>query len=187
MKRLPWKPIAAAAALVAAVVTVQLSRGVAQQPEASDPPAAAGKTRIGTYDNRAIAVAYAASQFNPVGEKVKERDAAKQAGDAAKIAELEAWGKSHQRMLHFQGFGHMPVKDLLEYVKDGVAQVAKDQKLAAIVMDCDFVAADVEVVDVTDDLVELFNPTDRTRDMARKIRDAEPVSIIVLADLPADH
>jgi hypothetical protein len=186
MRTFTWKPFAAAAVLVVAIAAVSLSSRAAQQPGAADPPAA-GKTRIGTYDNRSIAVAYAASKFNPVGEKLKERDAAKQAGDAAKIAELEAWGKSHQRMLHFQGFGRVPVKDLLEHVKDGLAQVAKDHQLTAIVMDCDYTAADTEVVDVTDDLVDLFQPTDRVRDMARKVRDAEPVSIIVLADLPADH
>jgi hypothetical protein len=145
------------------------------------------KVRIGTYDSRAIAVAYAASTFNPVAAKVKEHEAAKQAGDAAKVAELEKWGESHQRMLHFQGFGRVPVGDLLEHVKDGVAKVAADRGVAVITMACDHAAAGVEVVDVTDDLVELFGPSDRTREMARKVRDAEPVSLLVLADLPANQ
>jgi hypothetical protein len=149
--------------------------------------AQAAKVRIGTYDNRAIAVAYAASTFNPVAQKMKEHAAAKKAGDAAKVAELEKWGESHQRMLHFQGFGRVPVTDLLEHVKDGVAKVATDRGLSAITMSCDQAHADVEVVDVTDDLVELFNPSDRTREMARKMRDAEPVSLLVLADMPADQ
>jgi hypothetical protein len=145
------------------------------------------KVRIGTYDNRAIAVAYAASTFNPVAEKVKEHAAAKQAGHAAKVAELEAWGPSHQRMLHFQGFGRVPVTDLLEHVKDGVAKVAADRGVSVITMSCDYAAADVEVVDVTDDLVELYHPTDKTREMVRKIRDVEPVSLLELADMPANQ
>jgi hypothetical protein len=172
--------------LLLAVLFVVGSLGALAAAPADDRPQAA-KVRVGTYDNRAIAVAYAASTFNPVAAKMKEHKAAKQAGDAAKVAELEAWGKSHQRMLHFQGFGRVPVSDLLEHVKDGVAKVAADRGLAVITMNCDYVAADIEVVDVTDDLVELFHPTDRTRDMARKVRDAMPVSLVVLADMPAEQ
>ena len=32
------------------------------------------KTRIGTYDSRAIAIAFAPSKFNPVGDKMKDRN-----------------------------------------------------------------------------------------------------------------
>src|SRR5262249_53203863 len=119
-------------------------------------PAAAIKVRIGTYDNRAIAVAYAASAFNPVREKRAEYEAAKKAGDEQKVKELETWGKQHQRLLHFQGFAHVPVGDLLQPVKEHVTRIAQDQRLAALVMECDYVAADVELVDVTDQLVELY-------------------------------
>ena len=38
--------------------------------------AGAPRVRLGTYDNRAIAVAYAPSRFNPVAGKVKEREEA---------------------------------------------------------------------------------------------------------------
>ena len=148
---------------------------------------ATAKVRVGTYDPRAIAVAYAASKFNPVSEKMKEYEAAKKAGDQAKTAELEAWGKNHQRILHFQGFGHVPVNDLLEHVKEGVARLAEERGLSIIAMECDHVAADVDVVDVTDDLVELFEPTERSREMVGKVRQAQPVSLLELADLPAEQ
>ena len=144
------------------------------------------KVRIGTYDNRSIAVAYAASSLNPVREKMAELDAAKKAGDEKKIKELEAWGRDHQRMLHFQGFARVPVGDLLAPVKDQVAQIAAEEKVFAIVMDFDYRAFDVEAVDVTEKLVELYKPTNKTREMARKVREAKPVSLTVLADLPAD-
>jgi hypothetical protein len=172
--------------LLLAVVIGIGSLGVLAATPAGDQTQAT-KVRVGTYDSRAIAVAYAASKFNPVAEKMKEHERAKKAGDAAKVAELEKWGQSHQRMLHFQGFGRVPVKELLEHVKDGVAKVAADRGLSIITADCDYAAADVEVVDVTDDLVELFNPSDRTREMARKVRDVEPIALTVLADLPADQ
>src|SRR5262245_46738177 len=109
------------------------------------------KIRIGTYDNRAIAVAYAASKWNPVREKMAEYQAAKKAGDAARQKELEAWGEEQQRVLHFQGFGRVPVADLLKPFEKQIMKLADDKQLAAITMQCDFVASDVEVVDVTDD------------------------------------
>ncbi|MCB9855160.1 MAG: hypothetical protein H6818_05680 [Phycisphaerales bacterium] len=148
---------------------------------------APGKVRIGTYDNRAIAVAFAASSHNPAGEKMKALKEAKTAGDKAKVAELEAWGKSYQRQLHFQGFGHVPVGDLLAPVKDGVARIAAEQNLTAIVMECDYAAANVETVDVTDALVALFDPSEKTLNSARMIRTVEPIPLVKLADLPAEH
>lgn len=148
---------------------------------------APGKVRIGTYDNRAIAVAFAASSHNPVHEKMKALKEAKAAGDKAKLAELDAWGKSYQRQLHFQGFGHVPVSDLLAPVKDGVARIAAEQNLTAIVMACDYTAANVETVDVTDALVALYAPTEKTLNSARMIRNAEPISLVRLADLPAER
>ena len=48
--------------------------------------------RVGIYDNRAIAVAFAASKYNPVPEKMKEYNAAKEAENTDRVRELEAWG-----------------------------------------------------------------------------------------------
>lgn len=145
------------------------------------------KIRIGTYDSRAIAIAYAASQFNPVAEKMVAYEKAKAEGDQAKVKELEAWGQQHQRQLHFQGFGRVPVGDLLEPVKEQVARIARDQQLAAVAMNCDFAGQQVELVDITEDLVKLYNPTEKTWKHVREIRKFKPVSLIELADLPAKH
>jgi hypothetical protein len=138
------------------------------------------KVRVGVYDSRAVAVAYAPSRFNPVREKMAEHQAAKSAGDQQKVKELETWGEQHQRMLHFQGFCRVPVSDLLEPVRDGLGQIIIDQKLTAIVMACDAVASDVEIVDVTDAIVELYEPSDKTRQTVSEIRNTEPVSILTI-------
>lgn len=161
--------------------------GVIASAQSGDAGAKPPAVRVGTYDSRAIAVAYAASTFNPVREKMKEYEAAKNAGDAEKMAALEAWGKNRQRMLHFQGFGRVPVDDLLEPVQEGVARIAADEQLAMIAMACTFAAEGVEVVDVTDQLVELFQPTEKTRATVRQVREAEPMSLVALADLPAEQ
>lgn len=141
------------------------------------------RIRVGTYDSRAIAIAWATSKYNPVTEKRRELDAARKAGDANKVKELEAWGPAQQRLLHFQGFGRVPVGDLLLPVKDGVSKVARENRLAAITMQCDLVAPNVEVVDVTDALVGLFHPTDRTRQTIRSMKDVKPLGLLELADM----
>jgi hypothetical protein len=41
----------------------------------------------------------------------------------------------------------------------------------------------VEVVDITDELVELFDPSDQTREKARGIRKADPVPLVSLAEM----
>lgn len=142
------------------------------------------KVRIGTYDNRAIAVAYAASKYNPVKEKMEAYKRAKAAGDAKTMKELEAWGEQHQRLLHFQGFGRVPVEDLLEPVKEKVRALAQQRSLAAITMGCTFAGADVELVDITEDLVKLYEPSERTLTMARSVRTAKVVDLLKLADMP---
>jgi hypothetical protein len=170
--------------LMAAVAAVALG-------QTASPPADNAATRpiarLGVYDNRAIAVAYAASSFNPIDQKMEEHKAAKLSGDDDKIKELKAWGESHQRQLHFQGFGRVPVGDLLQHVKEGVSQLAADMQLSAIAMQCDYTAPDAEVIDVTDQLVELFKPSAKTRDMVRKVRRAQPVPLLTLADMPASE
>jgi hypothetical protein len=143
------------------------------------------KVRIGTYDSRAIAVAYAASQFNPVGEKKAAYEKAKAAGDREKMKEFEAWGERHQRQLHFQGFGRVPVDDLLAPVKDQVAQLARERHLAAVTMSCDFTSEGVDLIDITDDLVKLYEPSEKTLGYVREIRKAKPVPLTQLAGLPA--
>src|SRR5690606_16173715 len=127
------------------------------------------------YDSRAIAVAYAASQFNPVKERMAEYEQAKAAGDKTKMQQLVSWGEEHQRQLHFQGFGRVPVDDLLAPVRDEVAKIGRDRNLAAITMHCDYRAEQVEIVDVTDELVKLYNPTAKTLKYVTEIRDVAPV------------
>ena len=98
----------------------------------------------------------------------------------------EAWGVSHQRLLHFQGFGRVPVGDLLQPVQDRLPQLLRDHQLFALTMQCDAVVGGVELVDVTDELVQLYEPNERTLNWVKQLRDQPPLSLIELADLPAD-
>jgi hypothetical protein len=101
------------------------------------------------------------------------------------MKELEAWGEQRQRLLHFQGFGRVPVDDLLAPVKDKVAKLARERQLAAITISCDFTSGEVEVVDITDDLVKLYDPSEKTLGRVRAVRGAKPAPLTQIADMPA--
>ena len=133
--------------------------------------------KIGTYDSRAIAVAFAPSRFNPVKENMQEYNKAKAEKNTSRMKELEAWGKKHQRELHRQGFSTVPVNNLIAHVKDQLPALAKSVGVIAIVRECDFTAPNVEVVDVTDELVKLYDPTPKTLRTVGEIRKVAPADL----------
>ncbi len=147
------------------------------QPATPDTDAGSADVRIGVYDSRAIAVAYAASSFNPVGDRMREYEDARAAGDDRRVRELEAWGERHQRQLHRQGFATVPVTDLLGHVKKQLPEVARAADVVAIARACDYIAPDVEAVDVTDALVQLYNPSAKTLKTIAQLRKQSPVSL----------
>jgi hypothetical protein len=120
------------------------------------------RVRVGTYDTRAVAVAFAPSRFNPVGEKMREYEKAKQAKDSELMHELEAWGESQQQRLHYQGFCRVPVDDLLAPLKEQLVAVAQKHDLDLITAFNDYKTERVELVDITDDLVRLYEPSEKT-------------------------
>ncbi len=143
-----------------------------------------GGIRIGTYDSRAIAIAYARSAYLPLVEKTREFDLAEAAGDTVKMHEINDFMEALQRQLHRQGFSRAPVDDLLEPVAHMMPGLAAERGVDAIVWFCDYVGEGVEIVDVTMDLVGLCDPTAETLDMCSKLGSYEPVS---LDELDHDH
>lgn len=153
---------------------------------ADESESAAKRVRVGVYDSRAIAIAYAASEYNPVRGKVKELEQAKAAGDAKRVAELEEWGQRHQRALHRQGFSRVPVGDLLAHVRDQLPLVAQEERLDVVVSECDYVAPHAEVIDVTSALVRLYKPSKQTLRHVEEIQKRPPVDLDEI-DRHTDH
>jgi hypothetical protein len=144
----------------------------------------AKKIRVGVYDNRAIAIAYFGSEHNVFLKKRAEHHEALAAGDSARAEELTVWVERFQRQIHFQGFCRVPVDDLLLVVKDKLAGVAKSAGVDLIGWYPDFAGAEVEVVDITDELVALFNTSEEKLKQIRNLKDVEPTA---LADIEHDH
>ncbi|MFN0058461.1 MAG: hypothetical protein ACKVX7_08390 [Planctomycetota bacterium] len=163
-----------------AIASAPESRGGREGATLDPPP-----IRLGTYESRAIAVAYVHSRFNTIVEKLTaELKAAEAAGDQTRAAEIRKQGERRQRQLHRQGFSNAPVDDLMVHIKDKLPAVCAAAKVQAIVAGVGYAGPEVEVVDVTDQLVKEFAPTERTLKMIAELR-RQPV--VDFDDLSHDH
>lgn len=142
-------------------------------------PNAAHAVRLGFYDSRAIAVAHARSPA--FAQRMKslheEHAAAKAAGDKQRLAELDARGRAQQARLYLQGFSTAPIGDVLESIADRLPAVANDAGVSAIIPTADYNDPSVELVDVTDALVRLFEPDASTLKVITELRAKQPLAI----------
>ena len=142
------------------------------------------RLRIGIYDSRAVAVAYAGStEFAAKLKAVRaEYDAAKKAGDTNKLKQIETHMKASQARAHEQGFSTGSVAEIMATVKDAVPGVAKAAgvELIASKWEVNYQSASIETVDVTSQLIALFHTSDRGRKWADEIQKQPPLSREIL-------
>jgi hypothetical protein len=147
------------------------------------------KLRVGTYDARAVAVAFAHSEMNreQLKEKMQELKDAEAKQDTKRVKELKTWGESHQWLLHMQGFAGAPVEDILGKMKDKVASVATASRVDVVTRKFDYSASAVEVVDVTDEIVKLFKPDEKTLKTIRELRRRPAMDMADLEQALKEH
>lgn len=123
--------------------------------------------RVGTFDRPSIVIAYYRSPMwaEVLNTKIAERDAAKKANDAAKVAELEAWGQAHQDLAHRQLWGNAPITNILEALKPAFAEVARKAGVEKIVTERTPADSGVEIVDVTPLLLDWLKADAKTREI----------------------
>lgn len=147
------------------------------------PPQNKAKDRIGTYDSRAIAVAFAGSaaqrkMMEPL--KVAHKKA-KLAGDHVEVRRLEAEGKALQDKAHRQAFSTAPVDDLLEFIADALPEIRRAAGVTTLISMWDekMLARypGAEKTDVTDSLVDAFQPLERQRKTIAEIRKQKPLAL----------
>ena len=135
--------------------------------------------RIGVYDSRAIAIAYANSPtFNTSAKMLSERMmAAKEKGDKKLVAAIEREGMLRQAMMHEQGFGKGSVIGMIALVKDSIAALAARENVVLVISKWEvaFSEKNVELVDLTGKVVEFFQPNERVRSMLQELPNHEPV------------
>lgn len=147
---------------------------------------------VGTFDSRAIAVAYARSTaFQEYLEAQQEdiesaRERARAAKDDELVAALDALGPAMQERLHRQGFGTAPVDDVLARIEDELPAIAARAGVDVLVSKwaLTWTDPDATFVDVTEPLAATFQPDEATWRAVRGIVATDPVP---LADLRRDH
>jgi hypothetical protein len=109
---------------------------------------------------------------------MKQRDDARDRGDDNLVKQIEAQGAARQLLRHLQGFSNAPVDDILAEVHQELPAIAAKAGVALIVSRADYLSAGVDTVDVTDALVELFKPDEKTTQTIAELRQREPVAML---------
>jgi hypothetical protein len=135
--------------------------------------------RIGVFDSRAVAIAYYRSpEFLKLVEEMRAKQRqAKEADDSATVRKLEAAGRQLQDLINRQGFGNAPIGDVIKRIENDLPKVAERVGVDVIVSrwDVAFQKSNTGFVDVTDQLVQLFAPDKRTREVVAELRKTKPV------------
>jgi len=136
------------------------------------------KIRVGTYDSRLIAVAYYNSKFFKLTSEARERmKAAKDTNDSTEISNITKEMSLRQRMIHEQGFGKGLVCYIMDEIKDKISDLAKNEKLSIIVSkwELSFNSSDIEVVDITEKVANLFESGQDIKAMILEFQKNEPL------------
>jgi hypothetical protein len=145
---------------------------------------AAKPMRVGTFDSRAVALAYyrkfyKSPEFTASLKKLKDdHDRAKAAGDEEKAKRLEAEGRAGQAHSHSQVFGSAPIDDVLAKIKDQLPNIAKQAGVDLIVSkwSVTYRSPDAQFVDVTEPMFKLFQPDESTLKILHEIPKHQPLS-----------
>jgi len=125
---------------------------------------------VGTFDSRAVAVAYVQSDAFRTYLVAQRADVAqvleraRSAGDEELVAELDALGPAMQKRLHEQGFGAAPVDDIIARIEEKLPDIARKAGVDVIVSKwtLTYRGPETEFIDVTGLIAAEFNPNERT-------------------------
>jgi hypothetical protein len=143
----------------------------------------ADNRKIGVYDSRSIAIAFAGSALFEkwMAPLMTEMKKAQAAGNKDKIAQLTAQGQARQNKLHTQAFNGTPVTDILELIEDQLPAVKKKTGANAFISKWNqkklahFKGA--QTVDVTEALIDVFEPSRKQRKSALDIQKKKPIPL----------
>ena len=141
--------------------------------------AAAGELRVGVFDSRAVALAYAKSDmFEKWLDDLMSASAnAQAAGDSVRLRELEGEAQAEHALRSKQVFGTFPAYDVLDKIKKEIPRIAQEAGVEVLVSKWDIVyqIEGAEYIDVTEPLVDLFGLNEKDKQKALDIDDVEPV------------
>jgi hypothetical protein len=141
--------------------------------------------KIGTYDSRTIIFAYSRSDYfkKRLEDFSKRSDSAEKRHDTIRIKELSIEAISFQHLLHQMVFSTGSVSSVMKIISDKLPSVAKQAGVAMIVSkwELPYADPDIQVVDLTNQIAQLFEPKEDITKMAQEIMRNEPVPLEELA------
>ena len=137
------------------------------------------KLRVGIFDSRAVAAAWYRSKAHMklVSEMKAEHKKAEAAGDTKRAAELEKEGSGSQEAAHRQVFSNEPIDDVLKRIEKNLPKIAESAGVDILVSKWEIAYQDksAKFVDVTWEMVNLFEPDEATTSLVKDILESEPV------------
>ena len=135
------------------------------------------KIRIGTYDSRAVALAWGRSAvaMKEISSRRPEYEKAKAEGNDKRMKEIEEEMKVRQDKMHWQVFGDWNIDDVLVKIRPNYPAIAQKAGVVAIVPRAEFKDASVETVDVTELMAEQFAPDAKTKAIMKDIATKPPL------------
>ncbi len=116
---------------------------------------AGAQQRIGTFDRKPVIVAFYRSGLwaGALRAKAAEHSAAVAAGDRARIAELERWGREQQTLAHRQLSGKAALDNILADMRPDLDRIARECQVEEI---RETAPAGATSLDVTDRIMEVL-------------------------------
>jgi hypothetical protein len=150
-------------------------------PVVSAAPAPAA-VRVGTFDSRAVALAYyrSPSVMKELTGMRAELEKAKAAGDEKKVEDLQARGPAMQMLMHQQVFSNGSIGNITAAMASRLPDIAMAANVVAIVScwEVPHTAANVELVDVTPQVVALFAPDAQTAKILESMKGQKPMALL---------
>lgn len=147
---------------------------------ANGDPESKDMVRLGTFDSRAVATAYYRSKTfaQRLADLNTEHEEAKSAGKAELAQQLEARGRQWQDLAHQQSFAARSLGRILNEIKGQLPTISKSAEVDIIVSkwDVTYQRPGINVVDVTDHMVRLFDPDEDTLKVIQELRKQQPIS-----------
>lgn len=170
--------------LAATTLAACLALGFVSASQEGGAETAAPQVVLGTFDSRALVVAYAHSDL--FEERMKElKDAYREAqvsGDAEAIAAGEKRGQELQAQLHRQTFCAAPIPEILALLEEELTSVAVEEGIDVIVSrwNLAYQGDEARSVDVTLRLIEFFDPDERVLKIVEELKDQAPLPLEAL-------
>ncbi len=139
--------------------------------------------RVGVYDSRAVAYAWFTSSphMRELDKQVQAAKDARASGDTKRFRELRATLRQMQAQILREGFSTAPPVEALAQIKDRLPAIESAAGITALVSKWDNAGLKkypgAERMDVTDPLVQEFNPTEKQLKIISSIEKNKPLSL----------